>query len=386
MIASSGKGNNMKIIRIIVLLFMVFVAIVVLCPRKAISAEKPLVQLALLLDTSNSMDGLIDQAKSQLWKIVNEFISATVDGQKPQIEVALYHYGTPALGERTGYIKQLVPLTTDLDKVSDVLFALTTNGGDEYCGTVIGKAVDELQWGTGKNDYRAIFIAGNEEFTQGKVDFRTTCKKAIARGILVNTIFCGDNQEGINTQWKNGADLADGAYFNIDQNQQNIEPTTPFDKELAELGADLNETYVAYGQAGATGLANQERQDMNAAKASPSSFLQRTITKSQAIYTNAGWDLVDAVQQKEVKLEEMKKDDLPAEMQKLPAAERQKYLDQKYAERKGIQDKIEALRIKRAAFIAEEQKKQAASGEVNTLDRAMTRALRSQAEKANYKF
>ena len=32
------------------------------------------IQIALLLDTSNSMDGLIDQAKSQLWSVVNEFI------------------------------------------------------------------------------------------------------------------------------------------------------------------------------------------------------------------------------------------------------------------------------------------------------------------------
>ena len=34
------------------------------------------IMLALLLDTSNSMDGLIDQAKSQLWKIVNELAAA----------------------------------------------------------------------------------------------------------------------------------------------------------------------------------------------------------------------------------------------------------------------------------------------------------------------
>ncbi|RPI65426.1 MAG: hypothetical protein EHM44_00590, partial [Ignavibacteriales bacterium] len=34
------------------------------------------IQLALLLDTSNSMDGLIDQAKSQLWKIVNELATS----------------------------------------------------------------------------------------------------------------------------------------------------------------------------------------------------------------------------------------------------------------------------------------------------------------------
>ena len=34
-----------------------------------------MIQLAILLDTSNSMDGLINQAKSELWTIVNEFVA-----------------------------------------------------------------------------------------------------------------------------------------------------------------------------------------------------------------------------------------------------------------------------------------------------------------------
>src|SRR5262245_58669484 len=88
--------------------------------------NKPIVQIAILLDTNNSMDGLIGQAKTQLWKIVNEFATARRDGVRPEIQVALYHYGTPSLGVETGYIKQLVPLTTDLDKVSDELFKLRT--------------------------------------------------------------------------------------------------------------------------------------------------------------------------------------------------------------------------------------------------------------------
>ena len=32
----------------------------------------PKVEMAILLDTSGSMEGLIEQAKSQLWQIVNE--------------------------------------------------------------------------------------------------------------------------------------------------------------------------------------------------------------------------------------------------------------------------------------------------------------------------
>jgi hypothetical protein len=47
-------------------------------------------QVALLLDTSNSMDGLIDQARSELWKVVNEFALAHRAGRPAGLEVALY--------------------------------------------------------------------------------------------------------------------------------------------------------------------------------------------------------------------------------------------------------------------------------------------------------
>jgi hypothetical protein len=42
-----------------------------------------------LLDTSNRMEGLIDQAKTQFWGIVNSFIDAKDDGVAPFVEVAL---------------------------------------------------------------------------------------------------------------------------------------------------------------------------------------------------------------------------------------------------------------------------------------------------------
>lgn len=46
----------------------------------------------------------------------------------------------------TNYIRQVLPLTRDLDKVSAELFKLTTNGGSEYCGAVIREAIDKLEW------------------------------------------------------------------------------------------------------------------------------------------------------------------------------------------------------------------------------------------------
>ena len=99
--------------------------------------DRPLVQLALLLDTSNSMDGLIDQAKSQLWRIVNDLAGSRCRGHAPRIEVALYEYGNSGLSAGEKYLRQVLPFTRDLDRVSEMLFGLRTNGGEEYCGAVI---------------------------------------------------------------------------------------------------------------------------------------------------------------------------------------------------------------------------------------------------------
>jgi hypothetical protein len=99
--------------------------------------DKPLVQLALLLDTSNSMDGLIDQAKSQLWRIVNDLAGARCRGDAPRIEVALYEYGNSGLPAGERYLRQVVSFTSDLDRVSEKLFGLRTNGSEKDCGVQV---------------------------------------------------------------------------------------------------------------------------------------------------------------------------------------------------------------------------------------------------------
>src|SRR5688572_13503 len=133
-----------------------------------VKPAKPVIQLAVLLDTSNSMDGLIDQARKQLWRVVNELASSKKNGVTPDLRVALYEYGNDSLPSSTGHIRRVLPLTSDLDKVSEELFALKTNGGSEYCGHVIDEATKHLEWSASSHDLKLIFIAGNEEFTQGR--------------------------------------------------------------------------------------------------------------------------------------------------------------------------------------------------------------------------
>ena len=65
-----------------------------------------------------------------------------------------------------------------------------------------------MNWSKETNGYKAIFIAGNEPFTQGPVDYHQACKRAIERGIVVNTIHCGSSAEGVQGKWQDAAHLA----------------------------------------------------------------------------------------------------------------------------------------------------------------------------------
>jgi hypothetical protein len=88
----------------------------------------PLIQIAVLLDTSNSMDGLIHQARSQLWSIVNSLGHTTLAGRQPVLQVALYEYGKSSIAAEEQHLRQVLPFGTDLDRVSEKLFSLTTKG------------------------------------------------------------------------------------------------------------------------------------------------------------------------------------------------------------------------------------------------------------------
>lgn len=347
--------------------------------------KKPLVQMAILLDTSGSMSGLIDQARAELWAIVNEFIFAKRGDMAPEVQVALYEYGKMSLPQDGGYIRRIVPFTTDLDKVSEELFALKTNGGDEYCGWVMKEATAKLEWSDSPDDLKVIFIAGNEPFTQGPVDYKESCKVAIDKNIIVNTIHCGSEGEGINGKWKDGALLADGRYLNIDQNRQIVHIAAPQDKDIEELSVRLNETYIAYGVAGSSNYARQSAQDRNASRLSAEASIQRSVAKSSANYRNEHWDLVDAYAEDSGKLKELKQEELPENMRRMTDKEKKGYIEAKAKERAEIQKKIQGLNEQRNKYVAAEMKKQQAAGD-ETLGSAVIQAVREQAKTKNFKF
>ena len=340
---------------------------------------RPIVQIALLLDTSNSMDGLINQARSQLWKIVNEFSNCRRDGQIPRLQVALFEYGNDSLPVTEGYIRQVVPLTTDLDLLSEKLFALKTNGGSEYCGEVITVATRVLDWSNDRRAYKAIFIAGNEPFTQGNVDYRSACASAIARGVVVNTIHCGPEDVGRQGQWTDGAKRGEGRSMNIDQDRAHVAIVAPQDEEINRLSVELNVTYIPYGKEGEVASRRQVAQDQLALENAPAgASVERAVAKSSRQYDNARWDLVDAERDGKVDLDKLDAKDLPEAMQTLAPRERRAYVEQQGAKRAEIQAKIKALNEDRVKYVAVKEKESTTTTGTDTLDSAIVKAVREQ--------
>ncbi|KAF9659844.1 VWA domain-containing protein [Tenacibaculum mesophilum] len=345
--------------------------------------KKQTVKVALLLDTSNSMDGLINQAKAQLWEIVNELSYAKYNGITPNLEIALYEYGNSSLSSKEGYIQQVLQFTSDLDEISEHLFSLSTNGGSEYCGQVIQTSLNELDWGTNKRDLKMIFIAGNEPFTQGKVNYKDAITNAKEKDIIVNTIFCGDYNQGITGRWQDGAIYGDGDYMTINQNKHIVHIVTPYDNDIIILNKRLNATYIHYGSYGYSKYSNQAKQDMNAESLDEAVVVKRAVTKSSKLYKNAEWDLVDASKEKEIDYGSLKKKQLPKQLQNKSAKEIKMYVEKKRKERTEIQQKIQELNKKRKTYVA---KKQRESSKKNELESVMIKAIKKQAEKKNYSW
>lgn len=341
------------------------------------------VKIALLLDTSNSMDGLINQAKSQLWDIVNEFTHAKCGNEsRPELQIAIYQYGNDGLSSREGYIQQVLNFSSDLDEISEKLFSLRTNGGEEYCGEVIQTSLKQLEWGKNPDNLKMIFIAGNEPFTQGKLNYKDAVTNAKKKDIVVNTIFCGNYEQGVQTNWKNGAALTGGEYMAIDHNKEVVHINTPYDDIIIKLNTKLNTTYISYGSLGSTKMAMQYSQDNNAMELEQEVAVKRAVSKSSRLYNNKKWDLVDAAADDEFDLSKLKNTELPKELQNKTTSEITSYIVSKKIEREKIQKEIQHLNGKRKTYIAN-NKNDNATGE---LESVMLRAIKKQAKVKNYRW
>lgn len=313
----------------------------------------PTIQIAIALDSSGSMEGLSNQAKQTIWKIINEVSKANKDEQDVTLQVGLFEYGIGGMAQE-GHIQLLSHLTNDLDTFSEQMSGMRVGGSNEFGPKVVLEAVNRLAWSDHPDDMRLMIVAGNEIFQQGDVTMAYAIDKAKRQGIIVNTVYCGDYSEGVQHGWQKVAERSGGKYMNIDQDEKLRVIATPFDKEIIELGERLNETYVAYGASGMAAKSRQRTQDQYVQALSESAYIERNVAKTSKSYKADNWDLV-SVAEKDMTQGIILAKEAP-EFTNKTEAQIKTFLEEKLAIRNDIKDKIAMLKKKRDQYLVTESK------------------------------
>jgi VWA domain-containing protein len=341
---------------------------------------KSRVDVVFCIDRSGSMQGVIETAKQKVWSIVSEIAKSK---PTPILRIGLIGYGSADKDIK------FFPLTDDLDQAYGNLVTFKVDmGGDEWVGWAVQQATERMEWSSEKSALKIIFMVGNETAMQGSeaVLYPKTVPEAIKKDITVNAIYAGKPSLEEERTWREVAKLADGVYTQIDLSGGAITIETPMDKQIMELNTKLNGTYLPFGKRGSVGQANQSTQDGNSFQNGGSSNgAQRALAKSWSGYNCAEWDLVDAVKGKDFKLEDVKKEDLPKDMQEMTLEARKALIATKGQERDALQKEINRIGVERQKFIDAEIKAKNLTQD-SAFDEAVRRTIRDQAGRKGFKF
>jgi hypothetical protein len=203
---------------------------------------------------------------------------------------------------------------------------------------------------------------------------------------VVNTIHCGNHASGVSGEWQQGAQLAEGEFFNIDQDRAVVHIKCPQDEIILRLNTELNKTYLWYGdQAKRESLAaNQVAQDTNAELVGEGVAVGRAVVKSGKMYGNYARCLVDTFLENEAILDEVKEEDLPEVLRVLTPEKRKEYVQQQSAKRGEVQNKIAKLAAEREAYLTQERKRLANETGQATLGDAVVATIAKQLAKSGF--
>ncbi len=346
-------------------------------PNPPAKGEKVL-EMVFVLDTTGSMGGLLDGAKQRIWGIVNEVMQTK---SRPSVRVGLVAYRDR--GDE--YVTQVLPLTDDLDKVYSRLMELQAGGGGDTPEDVrkaLADGVRNAGWTPNRKGLaQMIFLVGDappQEYANEPDVFATTAE-ATRKGMIVNTIQCGA-QADTRKVWEMIAQHGQGRYFAIAQDGGVETIETPYDQQLSDLGRQIGGTYMAYGDSAtrremASGAAATESSVANTAPAAAKA--DRALNKALNATAYRG-DLIQDVENGKTKLDELKAENLPEDLQKLAPAERKAEIGRRIDERKKIREQILQISKQREAFIAQKRK---AGGKKAGFDSAVAAALAEQLKK-----
>jgi Mg-chelatase subunit ChlD len=341
---------------------------------------KPKVEVVFCLDTTGSMGHLIDGAKAKIWAICNQ-----IAGGKPTPDLKV---GLVAYRDRGDeYITKVFDLSADLDDIHAQLKKfVATGGGDtpESVNQALFDAVHKVKWSTDKKTLRILFLVGDAPphmDYKDDVKYPETCKKAVEKGIIINTIQCGGDKE-CERYWKDIAVKSEGSYAAIPQTGGVVAIATPFDARLAKINTELATSTVAYGGAHMRATAEAKK---DAARRLPAPAAADRAGFAGKTGKAATYDLIDAIKEKRVDLKKLKESELPEELKKLKThKEREEYLKKVEKKRGELNKEAIELDKKRTAYIQAELKKKGKGKD--SFDSNVLEMLRKQAKKHDIKY
>jgi len=345
--------------------------------------SKPRIEVCFVLDTTGSMGGLIEGAKQKIWSIANEMISA-----QPTPELKLGLIGYRDRGD--DYVLKSFGLTDDIDAIYGHLREFQAGGGGdapESVNEALAEAIHKMPWSSDKKVLKIIFLVGDApphmDYPNGP-KYPDLCREAAKKDLIINTIQCGEMAE-TKPIWQEIAKLSEGSYVGISQSGNVAVISTPMDKELSRLNERIGATLIPYGD---STLQAEVHAKYAAAKSAPVAAMADRLTynsKTGRAMQGRG-ELLDALNENKLKVDEIDQKQLPAELQKLDRGELQEHIAKARDERADLQKQIVEVSKKREAYIQSENKRLAVEGKGDAFDQKVTETLHAQAAKKGISY
>lgn len=355
-------------------------------PAPAPERAESVIDVVFVLDTTGSMSGLLEGAKQKIWSIANTIATAQ---PRPTVRMGLVGYRD--IGD--AYVTTLTELTGDLDLVYAELMKFEAGGGGdtpESVNQALHEGVTKQPWSDDPKALKLIYLVGDappQMNYEQDVKYPESCSLAASSGIIINTIQCGSMSQ-TTPIWQEIARLAEGEYFAIEQDGGVTVVATPFDAELAKLGAELAGTMIGYGSRADQDASMRKRSVGReiagaapvAAQAERASYLTSASGKLSAFGEH---DLVEAVRSDTVSLESIPADELPEELRTMSPAERRAHIEALASKRTTLQEQITEISTKRERYLKQELTTRSGKG---GFDEKVVESLRSQAGRVGIEF
>lgn len=355
-------------------------------PVNAGNAKK--IDVVFVLDTTGSMGGLIQSAKEKIWSIASTMASSQ---SAPEIRMGLVAYRDRG----DDYVTRIVDLNNDLDSMYAQLMDFNAQGGGdtpESVNQALYDAVYHMSWSEqDDNVYKVVFLVGDAPAHmdyQDEVQFPEILLTAQQKGIVVNTIQCG-NLAGTQFSWQQIASLGQGNYFRVNQSGSAIAMATPYDKKLAELSMELDETRLYYGDEEVKALKQakvEAAKKLHAFSSDASRARRATFNSSGSGRKNllGENELVEDIASGKVKLSDIDSAALPEPMLEMAPAEQQKLVNEVAEKRKKLEAEISELAQQREDFLKKKVKEKGDAKD--SLDEKIYSAIKEQAAAKGFRY